>query len=83
MQALKMYRKKRGLTQKGLAEVAGVSSAAMISHYEGGRFDPSPETLRKLGEALGVTPDDLLYAERLLERRQAVEKTVEDYALSE
>ena len=82
MESLKMYRQKAGLTQAGLAEVAGVSSASMISHYEAGRFDPSPATLAKLAEALGVTEYDLRYAEEVLERRRSVEKAVKEYALT-
>ncbi len=74
-----MYRVRKGLTQRGLAKVAGVKSAAMISHYETGKFDPSPETLAKLAEALGVTPYDLHYCDEVLARRRAVEQTVDEY----
>ncbi len=77
-----MYRRKAELTQAGLAEVAGVSSASMISHYEAGRSDASPAKLAKLAEALGVTEYDLRYVEEVMERRRAVEKTVEEYAIA-
>ena len=82
MEAIRIYRRKAELTQAKLAEVAGVSSASMISHYEAGRFDPTSATLAKLAEALGVTEYDLRYAEEVLERRRAVEKAVEEYALT-
>ncbi len=82
MEAIRVFRVKKGLTQAGLAEVAGVSSASMISHYEGGRFDPNPATLAKLAEALGVTEYELRYAEEILARRRTVEETVERYAVT-
>lgn len=46
-------RRKRGLSQKELAEAADVSQAT-IAQLETGRKDPSVKTLRKLSDALDI-----------------------------
>lgn len=52
-------RKKRGLTQERLAELADVTNN-FISHIETCRSIPSLETVVKLCSALDATPDEIL-----------------------
>ena len=52
-------RRQRNLTQEELAEAADVTNN-YISHIENCRSIPSLETVMKLCDALGVTPDTLL-----------------------
>lgn len=58
---LKSLREKNGLSTHRLAELTGVSQS-YISHLENGRKKnvPSPEILKKLSEALGVSYFDLM-----------------------
>lgn len=56
---LRVFRDLRGLTQMQLAERAGVNRV-QIAEIEAGRKTGSVQTLRKLGEALGVAIDDLV-----------------------
>ncbi len=50
---IRSLREKRGLSQRGLAEAAGVSPAA-LSQIESGQTSPSVATLEKLADGLGV-----------------------------
>ena len=52
-------RKKRALTQAGLAKITGFSPAA-ISHFESGTRKPSFDSLRRLSAGLHITADYLL-----------------------
>ena len=52
-------RHKKGMTQEGLAECAELSTV-YISHIENSRSIPSLETLVRICDALGVTPDAVL-----------------------
>jgi group I intron endonuclease len=52
-------RRRRVMTQKELAEKAGVSKATIVK-IEAGAIHPHPGTIRKLAEALGVEPEELL-----------------------
>ena len=56
---IKKVRKKRGLSQGGLAEKIGIN-AAHLSRLENGRYQPSVEVLKKLADALHVSTDYLL-----------------------
>ena len=58
MEALKQLRRRRGLSQKDLAEASGVGQDT-ISGIESGRHEPRPSTLRKLADTLGVEVADL------------------------
>lgn len=51
--AIRTTRKERGLSQRDLAERAGVSHGA-VGHYEAGRNDPNVQTLVRIARALGV-----------------------------
>jgi len=57
---LTALRKQRGLTQKTLAEEAGVRTL-QIGRYEKGAAQPTLEVIRKLAVALGVTADELIF----------------------
>ncbi len=56
---LKQLRKKRGITQEGLARKANIS-LGYVARLEIGRHDPKISTLRKLSRALGVPVTELL-----------------------
>ncbi len=53
-QQLKTLRQRRGLSQRKLAQLAGVSNAT-VSLIEHGRTDPSMGLLRKILDSLGVS----------------------------
>jgi transcriptional regulator with XRE-family HTH domain len=56
---IKEWRAKRGLSQRDLAEVSGVSRE-YIARIELGQHDPTLSTLEKLAKALGVKVRRLL-----------------------
>jgi transcriptional regulator with XRE-family HTH domain len=49
--AFQMFRRRAGLTQKALAERAGLSPS-QVSRIEGGKVDPLFDTLRALARAM-------------------------------
>ncbi len=55
---LKDLRLKRAMSQRKLADAAGVSQRAIVD-LETDRREPHPSTLGKLAEALGVEPSKL------------------------
>ena len=59
---LKFVRQRKALTQQQLAEKSGVNRVT-IARLEGGKDQPFPTTVRKLADALGVDPEDLMIAE--------------------
>lgn len=58
-------RKEKGLTQKELAEIIGVSDKT-ISKWENGNSSPDTSMLMSLSDALEVTVNELLSCERIL-----------------
>ena len=56
---LKDLRIKQAMSQRKLADVAGMSQRAIVD-LETDRREPRPSTLGKLAEALGVEPAELL-----------------------
>jgi transcriptional regulator with XRE-family HTH domain len=56
---LKWLRTLNALTQAELAEKAGLTTAA-VARIERDEAEPRPTTLRKLAEALGVQPRELI-----------------------
>ena len=56
---LKEWRERRLLTQRELAERIGVTTGT-INRIERGVHQPRLATVRRLAEALGVDPDDLV-----------------------
>lgn len=63
MKNLKEIRKSRGLTQKQLANLVGVSETN-ISRYESGDRDPPLDTLVRIAAVLNATTDSLLGIEK-------------------
>jgi transcriptional regulator with XRE-family HTH domain len=55
---LQELRINHGLSQRRLAELAGVSNTSVWKIEQGGGANPS--TLKKLADVLGVRPTDLL-----------------------
>ncbi|MEG0015767.1 MAG: helix-turn-helix transcriptional regulator [Raoultibacter sp.] len=56
---LRAKRAEADLSQELLAEMAGVGADTVVK-YEGGLRVPGSDTLMKLAEALGCSPDHLL-----------------------
>jgi transcriptional regulator with XRE-family HTH domain len=59
---LAAHRRRRGLTQRQLGELAGVAHTT-VQRLESLSRGAYPQTLRKLATALGVAPDELLHGE--------------------
>ena len=59
---LKDLRLKRAMSQRKLADVAGISQRTIVD-LETNKREPHPSTLGKLAEALRVQPADLLEEE--------------------
>jgi transcriptional regulator with XRE-family HTH domain len=57
--ALAAHRRRRGLTQRQLGELAGVAHST-VQQLESLRRGAYPQTMQKLAMALGVEPKDLL-----------------------
>ena len=60
--ALAAHRRKKGLTQRQLGELAGVAHTT-VQQLESLRRGAYPQTMRKLATALGVAPEELLHRE--------------------
>ncbi|WP_410525380.1 helix-turn-helix domain-containing protein [Pseudomonas aeruginosa] len=58
-QTLRTARKNRGLTQREVAELVGVSIEA-YKGWEGGRHHPRSENVAPLAQALGISTDELM-----------------------
>lgn len=65
---LRKIRSHRGLSQRQLARLAGVSNAT-ISLIENGRTDPSMGLMRRILEAMGVSFADFFSADTQTDRR--------------
>lgn len=71
-------RKEQGLTQEALGQKLGVTNKT-VSRWENGNYMPDIDLLIPIGEALGVSVNELLAGERLSDeqfRRQADENLV-------
>ncbi len=55
---LKLYRQQAVLSQRELAERAGLTKRTIVN-LELGRTSAHPATVRKLAQVLGVAPDEL------------------------
>jgi transcriptional regulator with XRE-family HTH domain len=53
------FRKKRGMTQRELADAAGVGRT-FVSQVERGRFSVTLETMGAISSALGISPTLLI-----------------------
>lgn len=72
-------RKEQGFTQEELGQKIGVTNKT-VSRWENGNYMPDIELLIPLGEALGVSVNELLAGERLSDeqfRKQADENLVD------
>ena len=58
---LREWRERKALSQRDLARRAAVSQYS-ISKIETGQQKPRPSTLRRLAEALDLTPEALFHA---------------------
>ena len=61
--ALAAHRRRQGLTQRQLGELAGVAHTT-VQRLESLNRGAYPQTLRKLATALGVSPEELLHGEK-------------------
>jgi len=70
--SVRRYRLSRGYSQAQLAERAGLSLQAVGALERGSRHAPRPETLRRLGEALGLTEEESAVLDRSVRRWRGV-----------
>lgn len=59
---LKTLRRARALTQQELHEKSGVAVSTIVA-IERGEVEPQIRTIRRLSQALGVTPERLVLGE--------------------
>lgn len=59
MDGIRKFRCRRGLRQRELAEMVGVTRLT-IARYESGARKPDVYTLKRIAEALECTVDDLI-----------------------
>lgn len=67
MLKIQQYRKKKGISQAKLAELAGIS-AGSIGNYEGGHREPNLETIAKIAVVLEVEPSDLIDFKKIIDK---------------
>ena len=60
--ALAAHRRRRGLTQRQLGELAGVAHTT-VQQLECLKRGAYPQTIQKLATALGIAPEELLHGE--------------------
>jgi transcriptional regulator with XRE-family HTH domain len=77
-QVLRGLRRRRGITQKQVADEAGVSPAA-IARIEKGERRPSLQMLGKLAPVFGTTPRDLLDAAGRLAEGADVDEVLDEW----
>lgn len=73
---IKEARKRRRLSQGGLARLIGLKSGVGVSHWETGVRTPLPETVKLLAEKLGVRYEDLDPDNEAYDREAPRNKTV-------
>lgn len=76
---IKQLRLEHDMSQEDLADVLGVTRQS-ISKYENGTAEPSFDKLAILVGYFGVSYDDLLAADTLVEKEEPVKKAVEKVA---
>ena len=62
LSGLAAHRRRRGLTQRQLSELAGVAHTT-VQRLESLKRGAYPQTMQKLATALGVAPEELLHGE--------------------
>ena len=65
---LRQIRERQGISQRGLAGVAGITQVALF-RLESGETDPRLSTLRKLAKALNVTVAELIGEDKPARKR--------------
>lgn len=70
-------RRERGLTQQALGERLGVTNKT-VSRWETGKYMPDVDKLIELGDALGVSVNELLTGERITSPEDFVKKADEN-----
>jgi transcriptional regulator with XRE-family HTH domain len=60
--SLAAHRRKKGLTQRQLGELAGVAHTT-VQQLESLKRGAYPQTMQKLATALGVAPEELLHGQ--------------------
>jgi transcriptional regulator with XRE-family HTH domain len=60
--ALAAHRRRLGLTQRQLGELAGVAHTT-VQRLESLKRGAYPQTMQKLATALGIAPEELLHGE--------------------
>ena len=78
---LQELRKSKGLTQEELAEALFVSRTA-ISKWESGRGYPSIDSLKEISRFFGMTIDELICPEEIIEAAQEEKKACVDNLLA-
>jgi transcriptional regulator with XRE-family HTH domain len=56
------HRRRRGLTQRQLGELAGIAHTT-VQRLESLKRGAYPQTMQKLATALGIAPEELLHGE--------------------
>ena len=56
---MRQLRRERAFSQRDLSRITGIAHDS-ISQLETGKRDAQPRTIRKLAEALGVKPKELM-----------------------
>lgn len=69
-QKLRSWRRLKGIKQTALADMLGVSQAA-VSYWETGRDKPSPDLMKRINDMISRTGLDEVMAERVFTQRQA------------
>ena len=73
MQSVRFYRQRAGLSQAELASRAGLLQP-QLSYIETGAHAPTPATLNKVADALGVAVWELLLMEDALEKQRQIQQ---------
>lgn len=68
---IKNARLEKGMTQNELAATSGVSRSTIIGLEKGQITNTKTDTLRKLANALGITLDEIFFADSVRRSEQA------------
>ena len=74
----KIYRERKGLSQKEAAEALGIN-AYQIANYETNRSEPNIETLKKMSKLYRVSLDMLLGNGKLFEQAESIREDEVDH----
>src|SRR4051794_36042782 len=77
---LRVHRRAAGMSQRDVAEKAGVSVAAVRDIEQGRTRRPHPRSVRKLAEAVGMVRDDGQPAPPVTESAPPVPKSPPDHS---